>query len=243
MSSHPIYAVWAVPRSASTAFERMCIERGDLRVRHEPYAAGYYYGADRRHQRFAPEGPPDPGNGFAALTASLLRTATEGPVLLKDMAYYVAHRPALLDNFVNSFLIRHPRASLASLHRQLPDFTEEEAGFLALEQLFEREQLRLGRTPPLLDANDLCANPAGMIAAWCEAIGLPFMPAALHWRPGALPEWAGRDQFHDAVALTRGFEALPDPRKQALPEAPALDCLPRCLAIYERLHALRLRPR
>src|SRR5215210_3179193 len=40
-------ALWAVPRSLSTAFERVFVEREDLEVLHEPFSAPYYYGEDR----------------------------------------------------------------------------------------------------------------------------------------------------------------------------------------------------
>src|SRR5919108_185331 len=39
-------ALWAVPRSLSTAFERVFVERDDLEVLHEPFSASYYYGED-----------------------------------------------------------------------------------------------------------------------------------------------------------------------------------------------------
>ncbi len=37
-----IIALWCHPRSLSTAFERMVIERGDLEVIHEPFLYLYY---------------------------------------------------------------------------------------------------------------------------------------------------------------------------------------------------------
>ena len=41
--SKPV-ALWAVPRSISTAFERVFVERDDFEVLHEPFSAAYYYG-------------------------------------------------------------------------------------------------------------------------------------------------------------------------------------------------------
>ena len=35
-------ALWAVPRSISTAFERVFVERDDFEVLHEPFSASYY---------------------------------------------------------------------------------------------------------------------------------------------------------------------------------------------------------
>src|SRR5215216_5749512 len=46
-------ALWAVPRSISTAFERVFVERGDFKVFHEPFSASYYYSTERRSNRYA----------------------------------------------------------------------------------------------------------------------------------------------------------------------------------------------
>lgn len=49
--SRPL-VLWAVPRSASTAFERVFIERGEHEVIHEPFSATYYHSTQRRSDRF-----------------------------------------------------------------------------------------------------------------------------------------------------------------------------------------------
>lgn len=46
-------ALWAVPRSVSTALERVFVERGDFKVFHEPFSVSYYYSPERRSERFA----------------------------------------------------------------------------------------------------------------------------------------------------------------------------------------------
>ena len=53
-NSKPV-ALWAVPRSVSTALERVFVERGDFKVFHEPFSASYYYSTERRSNRFAEE--------------------------------------------------------------------------------------------------------------------------------------------------------------------------------------------
>jgi aerobic carbon-monoxide dehydrogenase large subunit len=44
--------LWAVPRSVSTAFERVFIERGDMVVLHEPFSLSYYYSPERCEDRY-----------------------------------------------------------------------------------------------------------------------------------------------------------------------------------------------
>lgn len=50
-------ALWAVPRSRSTVFERVFMERGDFEVLHEPFSIAYYCGSDRISDRFSDEPP------------------------------------------------------------------------------------------------------------------------------------------------------------------------------------------
>ena len=44
---HPIIALWAVPRSTSTAFEWMMRQRGDVACLHEPFGEAWYQGKTR----------------------------------------------------------------------------------------------------------------------------------------------------------------------------------------------------
>ena len=48
-------ALWSVPRSISTAFERVFVERDDLEFLHEPFSAAYYFSEDRPSDRYADE--------------------------------------------------------------------------------------------------------------------------------------------------------------------------------------------
>ena len=43
---HKIVALWAVPRSTSTAFEWMMRQRGDIACLHEPFGEAWYQGED-----------------------------------------------------------------------------------------------------------------------------------------------------------------------------------------------------
>ena len=50
--SHRVVFLWTVPRSVSTSFERMMSARGDHTVLDEPFSRSYYYGPDRRSDRY-----------------------------------------------------------------------------------------------------------------------------------------------------------------------------------------------
>ena len=54
-----ILALWAVPRSTSTAFERMMRERGDFGVHDEPFGQSFYYSQERRNNTRYPHIEPN----------------------------------------------------------------------------------------------------------------------------------------------------------------------------------------
>ena len=78
-------ALWAVPRSISTAFERVFVERDDFEVLHEPFSNAYYYGTDRLSDRYA-DAEPRPEYSFDSVLADVL-APREKRVFVKDMAY------------------------------------------------------------------------------------------------------------------------------------------------------------
>jgi len=47
-----ILALWALPRSTSTAFETMMRQRGDFLVFHEPFVPCFYYSEERKSDRY-----------------------------------------------------------------------------------------------------------------------------------------------------------------------------------------------
>ena len=109
--------LWAVPRSVSTAFERVFVEREDFEVFHEPFSAAYYFGPERRSARFAGEESREE-HRYAAVLERIL-APRDRPVFIKDMAYHVS--PVMdrefVSRFTNTFIIREPSQVLSSLHR------------------------------------------------------------------------------------------------------------------------------
>lgn len=49
---HKIVALWAIPRSTSTAFEWMMRQRGDMNCLHEPFGEAWYQGENPFWPRF-----------------------------------------------------------------------------------------------------------------------------------------------------------------------------------------------
>jgi len=235
-----ILALWTVPRSTSTAFERMMRERRDHTVIHEPFSIHYYFGAGKRSDRFDEVRPrSDPHEILGVLDAA----ARAGRVFVKDMAYHVRDLidPDFLDRFVHTFLIRDPASTLPSLAEQWPDFSDEETGYGALAELVEATSAR-GSDPVIIDSDDLRRDPEATVAAYCDAVAIPYLPDALEWAPGMPREWELWGDWHRDVATSRGFAAPASRPAVPLEGRATRAAYDRCVPIYERLRELRLRP-
>jgi len=242
MTAHPIIVLWTTPRSRSTTFERMMVERGDHQVFDEPVSARYYFSSERRSERFD-DGLPD--SDAESICTSLREAAEQGSVFVKDMAYQASGllTEDLLGSFVNTFLVREPLAAVSSFARKWPDLTEEEAGYGRLGEAHAVARSLAGSPPPILESDDLATDPPGVISDWCEAVGIDFRPDALSWEPGVIPQWRRWHEWYEGVAESTGFRppspdagpSLEDPRLAAIVD--------RARPVYGELAAQRLSPR
>ena len=176
---HKIVALWAVPRSTSTAFEWMMRQRGDLDCLHEPFGEAWYQGEAPLWHRFTPGDVTTPGLTLESVWADIQARAEKGPVFLKDFPHYINHMwdDAFLANFTHAFLIRDPAKTITSMHHKWPDFHEGEVGFPEQRALFDLLCALNGAPPPVIDSDDLLENPHDMTRAFCNAVGIPFIPA------------------------------------------------------------------
>ncbi len=238
--SHPITFLWTTPRSVSTSFERMMSARGDHLVLDEPFSRSYYYGPGRRSDRYD---ETLPASSAEEVLAQIEAAAEERPVFVKDMAYQAADLlgPDLLKRFSNSFLVRDPAATLRSLAKRWPDFTDEEGGWAALDQAADAVE-SLGDDLVVVDADTLCSDSPTVVRAWCDRMGLPFVESALTWEPGMRPEWELWGDWHSSTASSTGFEELDPPPPPPGPDEPRLhEAYLASLPVYERLSAVALR--
>jgi hypothetical protein len=236
VAARPI-VLWSVPRSGSTAFERMMSERGDHVVLSEPFSRAYYDGPEQQSQRFPVS---DPGATVAHVADEVLRRVADAPVFVKDMAYHAlaGATPELLARFTNTFLIRDPAWSIPSFAARWPDFTEEELGFgavAALVEIVERDDAIV-----LIDSDDLRADASSVVAAWCAAVGIPFDARAMSWEPGVQRGWERWADWHEATARSSGFLPVEPGPPPAVTDPRVADAIEAAQPIYEELRARRL---
>ena len=218
-----ILALWAVPRSTSTAFEWMMRMRGDHECFHEPFGEVWYQGEEPLWPRATADSVRTPGLTYESCWAMLQEAAERRSVFIKDFPLYIdtLWTDEFLSNFQHSFLIRDPLKTLMSMYRKWPDFHIKETGFAEQRQLFDRLTTHDGGAPPVIDSDDLMEEPAQVVEAWCAAVGIPFRPDALSWEPGPRDEvaWWDGGSFHENLRNSDGLK--PQPRVDVdLSEAP-----------------------
>jgi hypothetical protein len=227
-------ALWAVPRSLSTAFERVFVERDDLEVLHEPFSSSYYYGEDRLSDRYL-DAEPKPQHNYQNVLSEVLKPRQKR-VFLKDMAYQAKGvlGPEFISNFVNTFIIRDPKYVLTSLYKMWPDFTLEETGYEELYWAY-RYATEAGEDPVVVDAMTFSENPVGILSVYCERLGIPFRANSLSWEPGEVEEWKDWEEWHEAAQRSTGIERA-ERRDPALPDE-LQETYEHCLPYYYTLAA------
>ncbi len=240
-----ILVLWGTPRSTSTAFEWMMRMRGDMTCFHEPFGEAWYKGEDACWPRIQADSPRIEGLTFDSVWRELQAAARKGPVFSKDFPHYIEHlwSAEFLDRFNHSFLIRDPAKVSISMAKHWPDFLLKEIAFAEQRELFDRLVDKQGVAPPVIDSDDLLENPHGIVEAYCEAIGIPFVPQALSWEPGERDEvsWYDGGSWHSNLRDSDGLK--PQPRRYIdITEASdrVKDIYQTCLPHYQHLYQYRL---
>lgn len=207
---HKIIALWAIPRSTSTAFEWMMRQRGDLDCLHEPFGEAWYQGEDPLWPRFKSGDKTTPGLSIESVWHEIQARAAKGPVFIKDFPHYINHMwdGDFLSHFTHAFLIRDPAKTISSIYDKWPDFDELEVGFPEQRALFDLLTALHGAPPPVIDSDDLLERPREMTEAFCDAVGIPFIEEALRWEAGGDPSahsWWDGGSFHGNLAKSTGL--------------------------------------
>jgi hypothetical protein len=242
---HRLIAIWATPRSVSTALEKAVSLAPGARIVHEPFTDCYYFGPQRRSDRYGDS--ERTGAATAAVVcrdlldaAGLASRAPAGGFLaFKDLAFqarpYVT--PELLARCQHVIIMRDPRLVYASLRRLKPGFTDDEFGFDALKDLVRRIEGAGARVGAIVDGTALRAHPAATLRRLCAACGIPFSDAMLSWTDGRIREWAEHERLSQArwhATLERSSGFLPpdlDPRQVDV-AAEHHEVITRALQIY-----------
>lgn len=236
-------AMWSGPRNLSTAMMRSFSSRSDTVVSDEPFYGCFLKatGADHplREQVIAAM-----DCDWKSVMASLRGDPPEArPVWHQKHMWHHMTGPVGYDDFsgfAHAFLIREPERMIASYLRKRESARFEDFGLERQAEFFEREADRIGRAPPVIDANDVLADPEAVLSKLCAALGIAWDPAMLRWERGRRETdgiWAAH--WYNAVEASTGF-GPPETGPVALPPD-AQRLADKCRPYYERLAAHRIR--
>ena len=213
--------------------------RGDCAVWDEPFYAAYLAATGIDHpmrEEVIAAGERDP---------RAVARACIGPIPGGLPLYYEKHMtlhmiPAFDRSFmrecVNVFLIRHPARVVASYSRQRTSVTLDDIGFTQQADLFDEVTAFDGRTPVVVDSSDIRADPGGVLARLCAAVGIEYTARMTRWPAGGHSSdgvWA--PHWYEAVHRSTGFDGAEGPLPSLTGAAAELASL--AMPSYERLKA------
>jgi sulfotransferase family protein len=179
------------------------VERGDMTALHEPFCNLRDYGeTDAGARTF---------DSPLSLLAWLRDETHDMRVFLKDHPPSAYVRDVLADRrFLaearHAFLIRRPGEIAASSYALYPGMSINSIGLETLCTVQAAVRDAGGDASVVIDSDDLVARPEATMAAYCAAVGLPFIPRALTWDRGERPEWRRSARWHVDVSASSGFE-------------------------------------
>ncbi len=202
--------MWSGPRNISTALMRSFENRHDCLVVDEPLYARYLHKTGLNH----------PGReavlASQPLAADAIIEALMAP-LPKDVSlqyqkhmshHFLPDTPAdWLKDVTSCFLLRDPKAMIASYVKSRPDVTLSDLGLPQLADLFDRVADQSDTVPMVIDSDDLLAAPDKMLKLICDRLGIAFSPKMLAWPIGPRDsDGAWAPWWYERVEKSSGFE-------------------------------------
>jgi hypothetical protein len=233
-------AMWSGPRNISTAMMYAFGNRPDCVAWDEPFYAFSLRARGNDHpmrDEIIKAGDSD----YASVAAACVAPAAEPVFYQKHMTHHMlgGFDRGWIDGVTNAFLIRAPERVLASYVKKWSDVSLHDIGFVQQAELFDAVAQKLGRAPPVLDADDVLAAPEAMLRKLCASLGIDFSPAMLSWPQGPKSfdgVWA--PHWYNAAWESTGFGA-PARVAAGLPERLEKIAVP-ARKIYESLRAHRI---
>jgi hypothetical protein len=236
-------AMWSGPRNVSTALMRSFGARPDTLVSDEPLYAAYLQRTGKAHP-LAAEIMATHECDWRRVARELTSFAPPGKSIWyqKHMAHHLLPHMERqwLESLTHAFLIREPRAMLASLTRKLSDVTLEDTGLPQQVELFRSIGRRAGVTPPVVDSHDLLLDPRAVLFRLCEQLEIPFEEKMLTWKSGPRDtDGCWGDYWYENTRASTGFTA---PVQRAVSLSPQhSELCARCEELYFELAEHRIR--
>lgn len=235
MTEQPsLLALWCVPRSRSTAFERAMYERGDFLVVHEPFSRVCDFGEAEVAGRTC--------TSQEQVMAALAEAAAGQPVFFKETTDFPLDRlganPGFLRRCRHAAMVRNPRDTVRSHLVMQADATSQAMGFGHLWDIVEAVT-STGLPMHLVDGDELAGDAEGEMRRYCAAMGIDFLAEALAFQQEPPASWKATERWHAGASESNALGVAPAAKKQ-FPEGleqTALAFARDQLPYYERITA------
>jgi hypothetical protein len=199
-------ALWAHPRSRSTALERVFIERGDFNVFHEPFAHVMFDEHSAIPFDDLNDGLP---RSYESIKQLLRSTRDHNNVFHKDMCYHCLDELKRDAQFLceqqHVFIIREPVRTIRSHHAIYPQMSLQSIGHQAMYEVFCRVTRLSGKIPYVINADEFALRPENTVRRLCDYLQLEFLPHSLLWEQRCPPQWLAWRSWHRDAELSRGI--------------------------------------
>jgi Sulfotransferase domain len=230
--------MWSGPRNISTAMMRSFSSRGDCAVSDEPFYGAFLKATGEPHP-LAAETMADMDCDWQSVAQAMRGPVPEGKAIWyqKHMPHHMVGPVDILDfpDHAHAFLIRAPELVVASYAAKNELRAAHLLGFAQLVDYHKRISDRLGASAPVVDSNDILADPARVLEKLCSALGIAWNPAMLGWAPGAhTADGIWGKHWYNAVERSSGFGPPTPPVDQ---EGAARRIADQCQADYAYLRS------
>jgi hypothetical protein len=236
-----IIAMWSGPRNISTAMMYSFANRADCEAWDEPFY-GFSLKTKGNDHPMREEIIASMETDWDRLVAKCTTPSVNPLLYQKHMTHHMleGHDRSFIKKLTNAFLIRDPARVLASYTQKWADVDLRAIGFIEQAEIFDMVAQHLGQAPPVIDSDDVLADPRGVLTKLCLACGIDFDEAMLKWPKGPKTcdgVWA--PHWYNAVWGSEGFAA---PARKEISLPPQLQRIAdEATPIYARLkaHAIR----
>ncbi len=206
------------PRNLSTALMYSFAQRADFTVLDEPFYGYYLQNASLENDHPSQKEILQTMELKEEKVVEAINSLSEMEnVFVKGMAHhYLTDSPHFILNWENVILIRHPKKLIASFSKVIHTPTLNDIGIKKASELFLFLK-KNGKTPIVIDSDELLKNPETYLKKLCEILSIPFSEKMLQWEKGGIVEdgiWA--THWYGNVHNSEGF-AVQKSSSQPLP--------------------------
>jgi hypothetical protein len=236
-------AMWSGPRNISTAMMRSWENRSDTVVVDEPFYACYLTVTGIQHP-MQQEVLASQSSDWPTVIEQELQAALPVNANVQYQKHMTQHMVNPIDEdwfrtIKHAFLIRHPAQVVASYGVKRDSVSAHDVGFARQAEIYKMAEDLGFESIPVIDSQDVLANPEEMLTSLCEALDLAFDPAMLCWPAGPRDSdgvWA--PHWYQNVEKSTHFAPYTPRELELTPEQNAV--VEECLPYYDYMYQQRL---